>query len=65
MRYNRYRGAAPIQHALINGETETGISIIDVHPTKFDGGRVLLQQRLVRIVLSLIVIDFCVWLLSL
>lgn len=42
----KYRGAAPIQWTLINGDTETGVSIIDLHPTTFDAGRVLNQTLL-------------------
>ena len=36
----KYRGAAPIQFALINGETETGITIFRIEP-KLDAGPVL------------------------
>lgn len=36
----KYRGAAPINHALINGETETGISIITL-ADRMDAGNVL------------------------
>lgn len=36
----RYRGAAPIQFAIINGETETGITIFRIEP-KLDAGPVL------------------------
>ena len=39
----RWRGASPIQHALLHGDSETGVSVIDVHPTRLDGGDVLLQ----------------------
>jgi methionyl-tRNA formyltransferase len=40
----KYRGAAPIQHALWNGDTQTGVSIIDLHPRQFDSGRIYLQE---------------------
>ena len=40
----RYRGANPIQHALLNGDAETGVSIIDLHPDRFDAGRILMQK---------------------
>jgi methionyl-tRNA formyltransferase len=39
-----YRGAAPIQFALAHGEKQTGVSIIDVHPTRIDGGDILSQE---------------------
>lgn len=42
----KYRGAAPIQHALINGDSMTGVSIIEVHPQRFDVGRILCQAKL-------------------
>jgi len=40
-----YRGAAPINHALINGETRTGVTsfLIDA---KIDTGNILLQEKL-------------------
>jgi len=38
----KYRGAAPINWAIINGETETGISIITL-AQKMDAGQVLTQ----------------------
>lgn len=41
----KYRGASPIQSALINGGTETGISIIKMD-TGFDTGPILLQKTL-------------------
>jgi folate-dependent phosphoribosylglycinamide formyltransferase PurN len=47
--YDRYRGASPIQYALLNGDRETGVSIIDVHPSIMDGGRILAQTRSVSV----------------
>jgi methionyl-tRNA formyltransferase len=41
----KYRGAAPINWALIRGETETGISLMRVEAA-MDAGPVLLQRRL-------------------
>lgn len=41
----KYRGAAPIEHALMNGEKETGITVLEVHPTQFDKGKMLLQKK--------------------
>jgi methionyl-tRNA formyltransferase len=40
----KYRGAAPINWAVINGEPETGISIITL-AEKMDAGRVVAQQK--------------------
>ncbi len=39
----RYRGAAPIQAALANGDTQTGVTILDVDE-KMDTGAILLQE---------------------
>jgi methionyl-tRNA formyltransferase len=39
----KYRGAAPINRALIRGEQETGISLIQLVP-RMDAGPVLIQQ---------------------
>lgn len=41
----RYRGAAPIHHALINGETETGITTIWMDQ-RMDAGDLILQRSL-------------------
>lgn len=41
----KYRGAAPIQWALMNGDHETGVSIVYVTP-KMDAGDILVQERL-------------------
>ena len=41
----RYRGAAPIHHALINGETETGITTMWMDE-RMDGGDMILQRSL-------------------
>lgn len=38
----KYRGAAPVQHALMNGEKETGISVFQID-SSMDGGEVYLQ----------------------
>jgi len=40
----KYRGAAPINWAIINGETETGISIIKL-VEKMDAGQILAQSK--------------------
>mgnify|MGYP001566618162 CR=1 FL=1 len=40
----KYRGAAPINWAIINGETQTGISIITL-AEKMDAGKILTQDQ--------------------
>tara|TARA_B100000579_G_C22804292_1_gene841613 strand:- start:830 stop:1753 length:924 start_codon:yes stop_codon:yes gene_type:complete len=40
----RWRGAAPIEHSLLAGDKETGISIISISP-KLDSGDILMQER--------------------
>ncbi len=40
----KYRGAAPINWAIINGETETGISIITL-AERMDAGQILAQSK--------------------
>ena len=39
----RWRGAAPIEHALLAGDLKTGISIISISP-KLDAGDILMQE---------------------
>src|SRR5690348_15752114 len=39
----KYRGAAPIHWALLNGERETGVSVIHMTP-RLDGGPILVQR---------------------
>ncbi len=41
----KYRGAAPVQWALINGENETGITVQTINE-RLDAGDVLLQTRI-------------------
>lgn len=40
----RYRGAAPLQWTLLNGDTETGISIVRINE-RLDAGDLVLQER--------------------
>ena len=40
----QYRGAAPINHAIINGETETGLTTFFLNE-EIDKGRVILQEK--------------------
>ena len=41
----KYRGAAPIHHALINGDTVTGNTTFLIQP-KVDTGNIILQQKI-------------------
>ncbi len=40
----KYRGASPVQHAILNGETETGITIFQVE-SKLDTGPILAVEK--------------------
>ncbi|XP_069690111.1 methionyl-tRNA formyltransferase, mitochondrial [Periplaneta americana] len=40
----RWRGAAPIIYAILNGDTETGITIMQVEPRRFDIGKIVSQE---------------------
>ncbi|KAJ3093180.1 hypothetical protein HK102_003588 [Quaeritorhiza haematococci] len=42
----KYRGAAPIQHTILNDEKETGVSIIELDYKAFDAGRILKQTTM-------------------
>ncbi|AET37659.1 methionyl-tRNA formyltransferase Ecym_1432 [Eremothecium cymbalariae DBVPG len=39
----RYRGASPIQYALLNQDMVTGVTVQTLHPTKFDHGNIVAQ----------------------
>lgn len=41
----KYRGAAPLQEAILHGDTETGVSIIQMD-TKMDHGPILAQEKM-------------------
>jgi len=41
----KYRGAAPLQEAILHGDTETGVSIIHMD-TKMDHGPILAQEKI-------------------
>lgn len=45
----QYHGPAPIHHALLNGDTSTGVTVQTLHPTKFDRGRVVALSDKVEI----------------
>lgn len=40
----RWRGAAPLVHTLLAGDTESGISVITVAPKRFDTGKIVMQR---------------------
>lgn len=40
----RWRGAAPIIHAILNADEQTGITIMQIKPKHFDIGEVLLKN---------------------
>lgn len=41
----RWRGASPIEHTILYGDTVTGISIMEIRPKHFDIGPILLQKQ--------------------
>ena len=40
----KYRGSSPIQHALLNGDQETGVTIFKLS-SKVDSGNIILQEK--------------------
>lgn len=48
----KYSGAGPLQHALLNDDKFTGVTVQTLHPTKFDRGDILLQSGEIPIDLS-------------
>jgi len=42
----KYRGAAPIQHAIMNQDAETGVTLQRLDPSKFDAGGILKQRKI-------------------
>ena len=45
----KYRGACPIQHAILNQDAVTGTSVIEIAKGVFDAGDILAQSREVAI----------------
>ena len=41
----KYRGASPIQYSILNGDNETGVSIISLN-SKIDSGNILAQRKI-------------------
>nr|CAG4636444.1 EOG090X0BM2 [Eubosmina coregoni] len=42
----RWRGAAPIMHAIMNGDADTGITIMRIKPLHFDVGDIVMQETI-------------------
>ena len=42
----KYRGPCPIQHAILNQDKETGVSIIEISKNEFDAGAIVHQTKL-------------------
>ncbi|ORZ00375.1 formyl transferase [Syncephalastrum racemosum] len=42
----RHRGAAPIQHTILAGDDETGVTVQELSDKAFDAGRILTQKTL-------------------
>lgn len=42
----RWRGASPIIYAILNEDEATGVSIMKIHPHKFDIGEILAQKKI-------------------
>jgi len=42
----KYRGFAPVQWAIINGETETGVTLFQINEGEVDSGEIIAQQRI-------------------
>lgn len=41
----RWRGSAPIIHAILHEDDVTGVSIMAIRPHKFDAGEIFLQEK--------------------
>ncbi|KAH1184239.1 methionyl-tRNA formyltransferase, mitochondrial [Mauremys mutica] len=41
----RWRGPAPIVHAVLHGDTVTGVTIMQIKPKRFDVGPIIKQER--------------------
>ncbi len=37
----QYRGPCPLEHTLLNGDTKTAVSVIQIEPSRFDVGNIL------------------------
>lgn len=43
----RWRGAAPIIHAIANGDDRTGVTIMTIEPKHFDIGNIVRQESVI------------------
>ncbi|RUS33623.1 formyl transferase [Jimgerdemannia flammicorona] len=41
----KYRGAAPMQHTIMNGDVKTGVTVQELDEKVFDAGKILLQEE--------------------
>lgn len=41
-----YRGAAPMERCIMEGDAESGVTVLDVAPSKFDAGSILLRRSM-------------------
>lgn len=41
----RWRGAAPIHHAIMHGDNETGVTVMRINPYRFDTGSIVRQYK--------------------
>lgn len=39
----KYRGSSPLRRQIYDGVTDSGITLINLHPTDFDRGEILMQ----------------------
>jgi len=42
----KYRGFAPVQWAIINGDTETGVTLFQINAGEIDSGKIIAQQKI-------------------
>ncbi|KAI9275972.1 formyl transferase [Sporodiniella umbellata] len=41
-----YRGASPIQHTILNGDSQAGVTVQELDDKEFDAGRILAQREM-------------------
>ncbi|CCC68766.1 hypothetical protein NCAS_0B06820 [Naumovozyma castellii] len=45
----RYKGSSPLQYTLLNNDTFTGVTVQELHPTKFDAGKCVAQTDPIKL----------------